>query len=265
MSGADRMIRGTRPGHAVEFPAVLDGVRAACDEAARHVDAISRAAEAVLAGLPAQATTDARIEVADLRQACRALKQQLGGMLVAAGDPAGLRATGDRWITDVGAPVSSLVAVASDAVLQTDDHWTGAAADAYRATLPAQQAALAAIVTTCQDVDVTLGELASAITAFWIAIGAACLGLVVALAGALGTAATAVGAPAAAGIALAGVGALVVAGDEALSSLTEITASTASRSVALRRRLADSTAFPLGAWPRSTTGLHPGASGWQMR
>src|SRR6185437_13992885 len=110
-----------------------------------------------------------------------------------------------------------------------------------------------------------LDELASAITSFWIAIGAACLGLVLALAGALGTAATAVGVPAATGIALAGVGSLVAAGDEALSSLTAITAASASRSAALHRRLADSSAFPLGAWPRSTTGLHPGASVWQLR
>ena len=254
---------GTR--RAVELPVLLDGIRAAFDEAAGHVDAISRVVEAVLAGLPVEAAAGSRTEVANLREACRAVERQLDGMVVAAGDPAGLRATGARWITDVGAPVSCLVAVASDAVLQTDDRWTGAAADAYRAALPAQQAALAAIVTTCQEVDVILDDLASAITAFWIAIGAACLGLVLALSGALGIAATAVGVPAAAGIALAGVGALVAAGDEALSSLTEITATAASRSVALRRRLADSTPFPLGAWPRSTTGLRPGASGWEVR
>jgi hypothetical protein len=190
---------------------------------------------------------------------------QLGGMLTAAGDPEALRAAGAGWIDDVGAPVSRLVGAASDDVLETDDRWTGAAADAYRATLPAQQKALAAIVATCLEVDATLGDLAAAITEFWIAIGTACLGLVLALAGALGTAATVVGAPAAAGIALAGVGALVAAGSSALSSLGDITTAATARGAALDRRLADSSAFPLGAWPRSTHGISTQARDWQPR
>jgi hypothetical protein len=246
-----------------ELAALLDGVHAALDEASRHVDAVCRAVETVLAGLPGTATAGVRTEVVDLRRAYRLIEQHLDGLLVTAGEPARLRGTGATWVGAVGAPVSALVTVASDAVLQTDDHWTGAAADAYRAALLPQRTALTAIVAACQDIDITLNDLSSAITAFWIALGAACLGLVIALAGALGTAATAVGVPAAAGIALAGVGALVAAGDKALTSLTAITTAAATRSAALHRRLADSSAFPLGAWPRSTAA--PGTEGWQMR
>jgi hypothetical protein len=251
-------------GWPAELDAVLDTVRTALDEASRHVDAVSRAVEAVLAGLPVVATAGGRTEVSDLRRAYRAVEQHLDGLLVAAGEPAQLRAAGAAWVGAVGAPVSALVTVASDVVLQTDDYWTGAAADAYRAALLPQRNALTAIVTTCQDIDVALNDLAAAITAFWIAVGGACLGLVIALAGALGTAATAVGVPAAAGLALAGVGALVAAGDKALSSLTAITTAAAARSAALHRRLADSTAFPLGVWPRSTASSS-GTGGWQMR
>jgi hypothetical protein len=245
--------------------AVLDRVRRALDEAAAHVDGIAGAVEAALAAVPADAAAAARAEVADLRRAFTGVGAQLGAMLAAAGDPAGLRATGAAWTTAIGAPVSRLVGVASDDVSETDDRWTGAAADAYRATLPAQQTALAAVVVTCLEIDATLGELAAAITDFWIAIGTACLGLVLALAGALGSAATVVGAPAAAGISLAGVGALVAAGSSALSSLSDITAATAARGAALERRLADSTAFPLGRWPRSTTGVGTDARDWRVR
>jgi hypothetical protein len=245
--------------------AVLDRVRSALDEAAAHVDRIAGAVEAALAVLPADAAAGARAEVADLRGAFTDVVAQLGAMLAAAGDPAGLRAAGAVWTTAIGAPVSRLVGVASDDVLETDDRWTGAAADAYRATLPARQTALAAVVVTCLEVDATLGDLAAALTDFWIAIGTACLALVLALAGALGAAATVVGAPAAAGISLAGVGALVAAGSAALSSLSDITAAAAAHSAALERRLADSTAFPLGRWPRSTTGIGTEPRDWRVR
>jgi hypothetical protein len=245
--------------------ALLDGVRTALDDAAGHVDGICGAVGAALDGLPAGLALDARAQVADLRQAFTGVVAQLGGMLTTAGDPEALRAAGAGWIDDIGGPVSLLVGAASDDVLETDDRWTGAAADAYRATLPAQQAALAAIVATCLEVDAALGDLAAAITEFWIAIGTACLGLVLALAGALGSAATVVGAPAAAGIALAGVGALVAAGSSALSSLGDITTAARARSAALDRRLADSSAFPLGAWPRSTHGISTQARDWQPR
>jgi hypothetical protein len=247
-----------------DLPALLDGVRAALDEAARGVDALCGAVETALGTVPVATTSCVRAELVDLRQAIRSVAEHLRGLLRAAGDPTRLRATGAEWVGSVAGPVSAVVVVASDTVQQADDHWSGAAADAYRATFLPQRNALTAVVAACSDVDVTLTDLAAAVTAFWIAIGTACLGLVLAMAGALGTAASAVGAPAAAGIALAGVGALVAAGDKALSSLTTITATAAARSAALHRRLADDTAFPLGAWPRSTTAL-AGSVEWQVR
>ena len=252
-------------GAAMRGNSELDGVRAALDEAAGHVETLCSAVEAALDGLPEGTASDARAEVVDLRRAFTGVAAQLDGMLVAAGDPDALRTVATAWIHDIGAPVSRLVGVASDDVLETDDHWTGAAADAYRAALPPQRTALAAIVATCHEVDAALGDLAAAITSFWVAIGTACLGLVLALAGALGSAATVVGTPVAAGIALAGVGALVAAGSSALSSLNETTVVATARAGALDRRLADSTAFPLGAWPRSTRGISTAARDWRPR
>lgn len=230
--------------------AVLDGVRRALAEAAGYVDALCGAAASVLA--TAGAGTTGGTDPVALRRSFAEVADGLGELLLAAGDPDALRAAGAAWVHEVGRPVSALVGLVTDDVLETDDRWTGVAADAYRATFPAQRLALSAVVATCQDVDSGLDDVASAITRFWIAIGSACLGLVVALAGALGSAATVVGVPAATAIAVAGLGALFVALDAALDSLTEISADTASHGVALRRRLDDSTAFPLAAWPRST-------------
>jgi hypothetical protein len=248
--------------------AVLDGVRTGLADAAGYVDGICRSVEIALGTIGSPADVD----VAGLRRSFTAVADQMNALILAAGDPEALRAAGAAWIDDISRPVSRLVGAVTDDVLETDDHWRGAAADAYRTTLLPQQKALAAVVAICQEIDSDLEDLAAAILRFWIAIGTACLGLVVALAGALGSAATVVGAPASAGIALAGVGALVVAGNSAVSNLIEITSATAGRGAALGRRLADGTAFPQGHWPRSTSGISTDArvtdgdgSDWEVR
>ncbi len=246
-----------------ELAPVLDDVRAALAEAAGYVDRICCGVETVLAAAPAG--VGAAAEVSGLRAAFADVTADLGAMLVAPGDPAVLRAAGRAWVDEVGAPVSRLVGVASDDAQETDDRWTGVAADAYRAVLPAQRTALAAIVALCQEIDDALNVLAAAIMKFWVAVATACLGLVLALAGALGSAAPVVGPPVAGAIALAGVTALVTAGSSALSGLSEITLTAADRSAALARRLADSTAFPHGAWPRSTGGISTEPRYWQAR
>ncbi len=242
---------------------VLDDVRAALTEAAGYVDGICCGVETALAAAPGG--DGAAAEVAGLRAAFAGVTADLGAMLVAPGDPPVLRAVGRAWVDEIGASVSRLVGVASDHVQETDDRWAGAAADAYRAVLPAQRTALAAVVALCQEVDDTLNHLANAIMRFWLAVATACLGLVLALAGALGSAAPVVGPPIAAAVALAGVTALISAGSAALSGLSDITLAAADRSAALARRLADNSAFPHGAWPRSTNGISTEPRYWQAR
>jgi hypothetical protein len=214
----------------------------------------------VLVGTGPGGTGPGGAGVAALRASFDDVADHLGGLLLAAGHPNALRAAGAAWVRDVGRPVSALIGALTDDVLDTGDRWTGPAADAYRAAFAPQQLALSTVVAICQDVDSGFEELASAITSFWIAIGSACLGLVVALAGALGSAATVVGVPASTAIAAAGLSALFAAVKAALDSLTEITSGAATHGVALRRRLGDSTAFPLEAWPRSTRAIGADAS-----
>jgi hypothetical protein len=239
---------------------VLDGIRATIGQATDHVDEVISRVETVLGQLPASETGGARADLAELRQAFAEAVDWLDDLLLTAGDTTALRRVGAVWVNRIGATASGLAGVASVNITRVDDHWTGVAADAYRNTLPAQQAALAALAFTSGEVDATLNDLASAIVRFWVSIGTACLGLVVALAGALGPAASVVGAPVATGMAIAGVGAMVTAANAALTILTDVTTATAERSAALERRLATDTAFPLGAWPRSTTDVSTDAS-----
>jgi hypothetical protein len=244
----------------VELTAVLGDIRSGLDQAATLVDGLVAGVDDVLAGLPDADVAGARMGLVELRRRFTEAVDRLDHLLATAGDTTVLRRAGAAWVDAIGATTSRLAGVASLNITRVDDHWTGLAADAYRNTLPAQQAALSAITFTSHEVDATLNDLASAIVRFWISIGAACVGLVVTLAGALGSAATVVGAPLATGIALAGVGALATAGTAAISNLTDITTGAAARSAELERRLATDTTFPLGAWPRSTTEISPDAS-----
>jgi hypothetical protein len=189
----------------------------------------------------------------DLHRNFAGVTARMDTMLQAAGDPGALRRAGTAWVDDIAGPVSRLAGVVSPNLMEGDDRWTGIAADAYRNTLPAQQAALVAIHACAVEVDVALNDLATAIVKFWASVAVACVGLVVALAGAVASVATVVGAAAGLELAIAGLSALVTAGTAALSSLTDITTDTATNAAALERRLSDSTAFPLGTWPRSTT------------
>jgi hypothetical protein len=239
---------------------VIGGIRAAIDQATDHVEEVISRVQTALGELPGTETGGARADLAELRRTFAGAVDWLDDLLLTAGDTTALRRAGAVWVDRIGATASGLAGVASLNIARVDDHWTGVAADAYRNTLPAQQAALAAIAFTSGEVDATLNDLASAIVRFWVSIGTACLGLVVALAGALGPAASVVGAPVATGMAIAGVGAMVTAANAALTILTDVTTAAAARSAGLERRLATDPAFPLGAWPRSTTDISTDAS-----
>jgi hypothetical protein len=226
---------------AADLDAALADVRSCVDRAAVQVDVVAAGSSPDLAATK------------DLHQNFAVVTARIDTMLRAAGDPGALRRAGASWVDDIAGPVSRLAGVVSPNLMEGDDRWTGIAADAYRNTLPAQQAALVAIHTCAVQVDVALNDLTTAIVKFWVSVAVACLGLVVTLAGAVASVATVVGAGAGLELAIAGLSALVTASTAALSSLTDITTGTATNAAALERRLSDSTAFPLGAWPGSTT------------
>ena len=86
-----------------------------------------------------------------------------------------------------------------------------------------QQSALTSVKAVGDEIDTTLNDLASAIIRFWLAVAVALVGFVVAVASAVATASTVVGAPVGVTIAIAAVGATAVAVNEALTDLATIT------------------------------------------
>jgi hypothetical protein len=163
------------------------------------------------------------------------------------GSPSRLWATADAWSDTVGAPVSAQVQSADAGLLTVDDNWDGDAANAYRQTLPLQKTALDKVKTTLTDgISSTLSEVAKGIIAFWASLVVALATLVAGIIGAIASAATIFGLPAApfiaAGAALAADGA-VIGGGMILKSVCS------GANTTLRQRLDDNAGFHEGHWP----------------
>jgi hypothetical protein len=163
------------------------------------------------------------------------------------GSPSKLWATADAWSDRVGAPVSAQVQSADAGLLTVDDNWEGDAANAYRQTLPLQKTALDKIKTTLTDgISGALSEVAKGIIAFWASLVVALAALVAGIIGAIASAATIFGLPAApfiaAGAALAADAALI-GGGMILRSVCSAASTT------LRQKLDDNAGFHEGHWP----------------
>jgi hypothetical protein len=163
------------------------------------------------------------------------------------GSPSRLWSTADAWSDTVGAPVSAQVQSADAGLLTVDDNWDGDAADAYRQTLPLQKTALDKVKTTLTDgISDALSDVAKGIIAFWAGLAVALAALVAGIIGALASAATIFGLPAApfiaAGAALAA-DAAVIGGGLILKSVCSAAGTT------LRQKLDDNAGFHEGHWP----------------
>jgi hypothetical protein len=251
----------TAPGPDADLAALVAGVRDDVRTAADLVDAIVTGVEAALAALPdAAAVAVVRDDVAAFRGGFDRARAGIEHALTDYGQPALLRAAGAVWIRDVCGPVSRLSGIATTNTAEVDDRWTGPAADAYRGTLPAQAAAFAAIGGLGGEVDGALNDLASALQTFWTRFGTAVVTLVVTLWGARVAAVTGVGAVG--GLAAGATAVVVFVGAAAvmLNSLSDVVTTVATRAAAVDRRLAVDPAFPLGAWPRSTTAISTDAA-----
>lgn len=163
------------------------------------------------------------------------------------GSPSKLWATADAWSDSVGGPVSAQVQSADAGLLTVDDNWDGDAANAYRQTLPLQKTALDKVKTTLTDgIAGALSDVAKGIIAFWASLAVALAALVAGIIGALASAATIFGLPAApfiaAGAALAAAAA-VIGGGMILKSVCSAAGTT------LRQKLDDNAGFHEGHWP----------------
>ncbi|HEY2765879.1 MAG TPA: hypothetical protein VGJ13_18010 [Pseudonocardiaceae bacterium] len=182
-----------------------------------------------------------------LRQKVEEFWQRLERIWNEPGDPDKLKQVGDEWTQQIGNAAGDIAGSISLDKLATNYDWTGKAAEAYKATVPAQVSGLGGIKDVAEQMKSSLSNLANAIENFHVALIAALVVFAVGAAGAIAAACTIVGTPAA-------IAALVGAGGVSLGLV--VTAITAMQSQAqaieteqgnIRQKIHDD----LGNWEKS--------------
>lgn len=243
----------------LDLSLTLNDIRGGLDAVQDDLTTFIGRANAVLSLLPAPIATtaigaDDRIG-GGIGEPFMLTRGEIDRLMAFAGSPAALTAAGDIWVRDVARLVSGVAATTNVAVMAADDKWSGPAADAYRAVIPLQAAALTALTAAATETDTTLHDFAAALDSFWTSIGFAVAALGVAVASlAIGVllAETVLGAIAALVVA---VGAFVTACEKASTAFAVLSAKQAADVAALNNRTYNNTAFPDGNWPVSTNDL----------
>ncbi|MBZ2195320.1 hypothetical protein [Occultella gossypii] len=129
------------------------------------------------------------------------------------GDPAGVSAQSENWISSVATPSGSIASTVTAGQLATDDDsWSGDAATKYKNRATEQHATIAAIgETIATKVVAALDALRTAMFVFYGAIIAAFAALIAGIVGGLASSATIVGIPAGVLIIIAAGGVAVAA------------------------------------------------------
>jgi uncharacterized protein YukE len=238
-----------------DFAEILERVRRLLERVQQVANELINNVNRVLGWLPG-AIADAITAVLDrFGELVTQFLTEVGEFFTQPGWPPGLFSAKTDWTTQVGGRASALVSTATLDETQSDDHWQGVAADAYRNTLPRQKDALTAIKAAVDEISDALNKVAFGIIAFWVAIAGAIVAYVAELIVEAAAAATVVGAPpaAAGGVASTIKVIALVAGFVGLLVTYLTTLST--QYTDLEQRLANNDAFPRGQWPRSTTDL----------
>ena len=165
------------------------------------------------------------------------------------GSPNKLREVGCAWVESIGGTASAQASLVQPAALPTSGAWTGQAYQAYSSKADLQSTAGQEIYNRATMIDTELGKMASAITQFWISIGIALGALVIGLATAVAEACGVVTIPAAIATAIGVIGVYVTFVGSAVQALSTMNDTVSGMIEQVRQTLANSSAFPGGAWP----------------
>ncbi|PKW18484.1 hypothetical protein [Saccharopolyspora spinosa] len=183
------------------------------------------------------------------------LFKELTDFFTQPGSPGALWDAAKAWTEQVGAKTSELSASLKIDQLRTDNEWDGTAATAYKDSIASQQDSLKAIKSATDALDSSLNELAGAIIAFWVALGAALATYVSAMIAAALACATAVGALPGVAAAVTATGVVIAAVAAFATALATYLNTIKTQQASMRQQLANNDAFPGGKWPRSTTDI----------
>lgn len=176
------------------------------------------------------------------------------------GSPTRLHQVADDWVNKVGNVVGDIAGRVGLDKLQTNLDWEGRAAEAYKATVPAQVSGLNSVKDLADQLRSSLDNLGNGIEAFWTAMAVAAGVFVVGAIAAIATACTVVGIPAA--IAAIGTAAGVSIGlvTTAIVSLQSLTNTVSSEQNTIAQKVHDLG----GEWAKSNTGAMAHKSDWHV-
>jgi hypothetical protein len=182
------------------------------------------------------------------------------------GDSDRLREVSNKWATEVGDKATEISGDIALQKLKANIEWTGRAAEAYKALVPAQGSGLTSVKLLAMQIRTSLNSLANAIENFWIAIKVAVAAFIVGAVGAIAAAATAVGAALAIGALAFAAGVSIGLVGTAVAAMTSFTQTIHTEQIAIKQRVTD-----LGdKWSRSDQDLSDGsvsdgdASDWKV-
>ena len=89
------------------------------------------------------------------------------------GSASALRTAGESWNEQIGRRASTQAGLLVKEQLETDNEWTGDAADRYNEAVLAQNKALTQVKTVTENLQTVLNEIASALKVFWVGIAIA--------------------------------------------------------------------------------------------
>jgi uncharacterized protein YukE len=166
------------------------------------------------------------------------------------GSASALRTAAESWNEQIGHRASTQAGLLVKEQLDTDNEWTGDAADRYGEAVTAQNKALTQIKTITENLQTTLNEIASALKVFWVGIAIAFGTYVALMIGCIIGAATVVGTVpslvAALGFSVAFLGGVVTLSNNFANTLDE-------KKAKLDQQSTMDGQFANGEWPSAVT------------
>jgi hypothetical protein len=236
-----------------EFREKLAEVEGLMNEVSTHVSSLFHRCNRAMYFMPPGVSVGMSASLNKLNELIAKFFEEMTKILLNPGWPFGLLSAGDDWTDKVGGTLSELSGKLGPDQMKIDNYWTGRAADAYAAVIPAQQKTLDAIKTITDSIDSNLTKTALGVFALWAGIILAVVSYVAELVGEATAAATVVGAPGAAagaGVSTVKVIALVAA---CVALFVTFVGTIIDAVTSLNQTLHNGGAFPGGTWPQATT------------
>ncbi len=191
-----------------------------------------------------------------LRQKMQEFWDRVNQLFEQPGNSDRLKEVGEQWVTSIGNVLGDIADTLSLDKLRTNFEWTGSAAEAYKATVPAQGKGLNDLKDLAVEMRGSLDSLANSIDGFWLAMKIVFVGLLVALGIAIAGALSVVGIPAAIGVILVAAAAAITAVAATITALNSHVDTIETEQATIRQKVHD-----VGAeWSRSNIAAMSDAS-----